>query len=149
MKVLVQRVAHASVTVGDEVTGQIGPGLLVFLGVEPDDTDSVSAWYVDKVHGLRIFSDSQGHMNLSVADVGGAVLVVSQFTLAGSTRKGRRPSFEGAASPELGERLYLRFVEQMREKGIPTETGRFRADMKVSLLNDGPVTFMIDPPKEP
>ncbi len=146
MKVLVQRVSRASVTVEGEIVGRIGPGLLVFVGVEPSDDESASAWYADKVSGLRIFKDDNGHMNRSVAEIGGAILVVSQFTLAGSTRKGRRPSFEGAAPPELGERLYEHFVAELKKRGLPVETGRFRADMKVELLNDGPVTFMIDPP---
>jgi D-tyrosyl-tRNA(Tyr) deacylase len=146
VKVLVQRVSHARVTVEGEVTGQIGAGVLVFVGVEPKDDESTAAWYAEKVHGLRIFKDDKGHMNLSVAEVGGAALVVSQFTLAASTRRGRRPSFEGAAPPELGEKLYEHFVSVLRKLALPVETGRFRADMKVELLNDGPVTILIDPP---
>ena len=146
MKVLVQRVSHARVTVDDEVTGQIGAGVLVFVGVEPTDTERITTWYAEKVHGLRIFKDEKGHMNRSVSEVGGSALVVSQFTLVGSTKKGRRPSFEGAASPELGEKLYEHFVAAMKSLGLPVQTGRFRADMKVELLNDGPVTFLIDPP---
>jgi D-tyrosyl-tRNA(Tyr) deacylase len=146
MKVLVQRVSHASVTVDGEITGRIAEGVLVFVGVEPTDTEEIAAWYAERVHGLRIFKDDKGHMNRSVAEIGGAALVVSQFTLAGSTRHGRRPSFVGAAPPELGEKLYEQFVAELRKRGLPTETGRFRADMKVELLNDGPVTFMIDPP---
>ena len=145
MKVLVQRVAHASVTVEDEIVGTIERGLLVFVGVEHSDTAQLSAWYADRVVGLRIFPDDKGHMNKSVVDIGGSVLVVSQFTLAGHTRSGRRPSFTGAAPPELGEKLYEHFSAEVR-KTVPVQNGRFRADMKVQLLNDGPVTFLLDPP---
>lgn len=141
-----QRVSRASVTVDDQIVGKIDRGLLVFVGVEKDDTEATSAWFADRVHGLRVFQDDKGHMNLALPDVQGAALVVSQFTLAGSTRRGRRPSFDGAAPPEVAERLYEHFAAELRKMGTPTETGRFRADMKVELLNDGPVTFLIDPP---
>jgi D-tyrosyl-tRNA(Tyr) deacylase len=146
LKVLVQRVSRASVTVDGVVVGKIDRGLLVFVGVEKDDDEAKSAWFADRVHGLRVFQDDKGHMNLSLADVHGAALVVSQFTLAASTRKGRRPSFDLAAPPEKAEQLYEHFAGELRKKGVPVETGRFRADMKVELLNDGPVTFMLDPP---
>lgn len=148
MKVLVQRVTHAQVRVAEEVVGRIGQGLLVFVGVEPTDDEALADWYADRVAGLRIFQDERGLMNRSVKDVGGGVLVVSQFTLAGNTRSGRRPSFEGAAPPEQGERLYERLVHTLRSAfALSVETGRFRADMQVELCNDGPVTFLIDGPK--
>jgi D-tyrosyl-tRNA(Tyr) deacylase len=147
VKVLVQRVTRASVTVNGEVIGKIGLGLLVFVGVEKNDDEATSAWFADRVHGLRIFQDDKGHMNLALPEVNGSALVVSQFTLAGSTRSGRRPSFGGAAAPEVAEKLYEHFADALRKRGIPVETGKFRADMKVELLNDGPVTFMIDPPE--
>lgn len=143
---LVQRVSRASVTVDGAVVGKIDRGLLVFVGVEKDDDETKSAWFADRVHGLRLFQDEKGHMNLALPDVQGQALVVSQFTLAASTRRGRRPSFDSAAPPEVAEKLYLHFAEELRKKGTHVETGRFRADMKVELLNDGPVTFFIDPP---
>ena len=146
MKVLVQRVSSASVTVDGEITGKIGKGVLVFLGVEPSDDEALADWYADRVVGLRMFADDKGLMNKSVVDVQGGVLVVSQFTLAGSTRSGRRPSFVGAAPPEQGERLYEHFVSCVKKRNVPCETGRFRAHMDVALVNDGPVTFMLDPP---
>jgi D-tyrosyl-tRNA(Tyr) deacylase len=144
MRAVLQRVARARVVVGEEVTGAIGPGLLVLLGVAPDDTEEGARWLADKVVGLRVFNDADGKMNLSVADVGGAVLVVSQFTLYGDCRKGRRPSFVEAAPPELAVPLYEAFVAAVRAQGIPTETGRFGAMMQVELVNDGPVTLIVD-----
>lgn len=144
MRAVVQRVRQADVTVGGEVVGRIGPGWLVLLGVAPADTQKEVDWLADKVANLRAFADDAGKMNLSVQDVGGAVLVVSQFTLYGDCQKGRRPSFTGAAHPSVAEPLYEAFVGALRALGVRTETGRFAADMQVSLVNDGPVTFVID-----
>ncbi len=142
MRALVQRVSEASVTVEGTVTGQIGRGLLVFLGVRHDDTPSHAEQLVQKVVQLRIFPDEQSKMNYSVTDVSGELLVVSQFTLYGETRKGNRPSYSDAAKPELAERLYEYFIELCREKGIKVSTGTFQARMQVRLVNDGPVTLM-------
>ena len=144
MRAVLQRVSRARVVVGEEVTGAIGPGLLVLLGVAPGDTAAQAQWLADKVVGLRVFNDADDKMNLSVADVGGAVLVVSQFTLYGDCRKGRRPSFIEAAGPELAVPLYEAFVAAVRAHGVPTATGRFGAMMQVELVNDGPVTILID-----
>jgi D-tyrosyl-tRNA(Tyr) deacylase len=144
MRAVVQRVRHAEVAVGGEVVGRIAAGWLVLLGVAPTDTPKEVAWLADKVANLRAFADDDGKMNKSVQDVGGAVLVVSQFTLYGDCQKGRRPSFTGAAHPTVAEPLYEAFVVSLRALGVPVETGRFAADMRVSLLNDGPVTFVID-----
>jgi D-tyrosyl-tRNA(Tyr) deacylase len=144
MRAVLQRVRRARVVVGEEVTGAIGPGLLVLLGVAADDTEEGARWLADKVVGLRVFNDADGKMNLSVADVGGAALVVSQFTLYGDCRKGRRPSFVEAAPPELAVPLYEAFVAAVRAQGIPTATGRFGAMMQVELVNDGPVTLIVD-----
>ena len=129
---------------GAEVTGRIGRGLLVLLGAGDDDTDSDLQYMVEKVVGLRIFPDDDGNMNRSVVDVGGALLVVSQFTLYGDARKGRRPSFVKAMAPGPAEQLYERFVATARASGVPVETGRFRAMMEVELVNDGPVTLLLD-----
>ena len=144
MKACVQRVSEARVTVDGEVVGQIGPGLLVLLGVATDDAESDAQQLAVKIAGLRIFEDDAGKMNLALADVGGSMLVVSQFTLLGDCRKGRRPSFTGAAGPELAETLYEVFVAAVRQLGLPVETGRFRRHMEVSLVNDGPVTLLLD-----
>ena len=144
MRVCIQRVSEAKVVVADEVVGQIGAGLLVLVGVCAEDTEEELNWLVQKVVNLRIFEDDQGKMNLSALDVGVAMLVVSQFTLYGDCRKGRRPSFVSAAPPEQAEPMIERFVELARGQGIPVETGRFRADMQVTLTNDGPVTIWID-----
>jgi len=135
------------VEVEGEVVGRIDRGLLVFVGVEKEDTEAQAEWSARKIAGLRIFEDEDGRMNHDVAAVGGSVLVVSQFTLAGSLRRGRRPSFDGAAPPEVAEPLVERFVDLLREFGVPVETGRFRAHMAVSLVNDGPVTFVLDAPQ--
>ncbi|MGS3151327.1 D-aminoacyl-tRNA deacylase [Aeromonas sanarellii] len=143
MIALIQRVSEASVTVEGEVTGAIGQGLLVLLGVEQGDDEAKADKLLHKVSGYRIFSDEQGKMNLNVGQVGGSLLVVSQFTLAADTQKGMRPSFSGGAHPSEAERLYDYFVARAREGGVLTETGRFAADMKVRLLNDGPVTFWL------
>jgi len=144
MKACVQRVGRASVTVAGEVCGRIGTGLLVLLGVAEGDTANDARQLAAKIAGLRIFEDEQQKMNLSLADVGGSMLVVSQFTLLGDCRKGRRPSFVGAAPPELAERLYQVFVDAVVQKGIQVATGRFRQHMEVELLNDGPVTLLLE-----
>ena len=144
MKACVQRVSRAQVTVAGEVCARIGRGFLVLLGVAEDDTDAQARQLADKIAGLRIFEDGQGKMNLSLGEVGGAMLVVSQFTLLGNCRKGRRPSFTAAAPPELAERLYTVFVETVAAAGIEVATGRFRQHMEVELVNDGPVTLLLD-----
>lgn len=145
MKVLLQRVSRAEVRVDGTRIGSIGRGLLVFLAVERGDDTGDSAWYAAKTAELRIFTDDLGRMNRSVEEIRGAVLVVSQFTLAGSTRRGRRPSFDSAAEPAHAETLYERFVAALSERGLAVETGTFRAMMEVELVNDGPVTLLIDP----
>jgi D-tyrosyl-tRNA(Tyr) deacylase len=144
MKAVLQRVSRASVTVAGEVVGQIGRGILVLLGVESDDTDDDARQLADKAIALRIFDDADGKMNLSLEEIGGSLLIVSQFTLLGDCRKGRRPSFMGAAPPELAERLYNTFIGAAGSRGIPIATGRFRAMMDVELVNDGPVTLILD-----
>jgi D-tyrosyl-tRNA(Tyr) deacylase len=144
MRAVLQRVTRASVTVDEQIVGRIGVGWLVLLGVAKGDLDDDADRLADKVAGLRAFEDDAGKMNRSVVDVGGSVLVVSQFTLLGDCRTGRRPSFIDAAEPSQAERLYLRFVDKVRALGLPVETGTFRADMKVDLLNDGPVTLLLD-----
>lgn len=147
MRAVVQRVSRARVTVGAEVTGEIGPGLLVLLGVGAGDTRAEADYLVDKTIGLRIFEDTAGKMNLSVVEVSGAVLVVSQFTLYGDARKGRRPSFDAAAPPQQARELYEYFVEKVRAAGLCCETGRFQEMMQVELVNDGPVTILMDSAK--
>ncbi len=144
MRACVQRVRRASVTVAGEVCGQIGQGMLVLLGVAQDDTEADARWLAKKIAGLRIFEDSQEKMNRSLADVGGAMLIVSQFTLLGDCRRGRRPDFTAAAPPELAERLYQLFVETVAQGNIPVATGRFRQQMDVELINDGPVTLVVE-----
>ena len=147
MKVLLQRVSRAAVRVDGETVASIDAGLLVLLGVERDDRDEDADEMADKTAGLRIFSDDKGRMNRSVEQCGGSVLVVSQFTLASSTSKGRRPSFHLAAEPERAERLYLRFAERLERRGVPVAYGIFQAMMEVELVNDGPVTILLDPPR--
>jgi D-tyrosyl-tRNA(Tyr) deacylase len=144
VRALLQRTTGAQVRVDDEVVGAIGPGLVVLLGVGPDDDDAVADGLARRVTELRIFDDAAGRTNLSLTDVGGAVLVVSQFTLYADTRRGRRPGFTGAAAPELAERLYLRFAEALRGLGVVVATGRFGAVMAVELVNDGPFTIWLD-----
>ena len=144
MRVCLQRVRRAHVSVEGEICGRIEQGLLVLLGVVQGDEEADARRLAEKIVSLRVFEDSQGKMNLSVGEVGGAVLVVSQFTLAGDCRKGRRPSFDAAAPPELAERLYEIFVRAVAAQGIPVATGRFRAHMMVELVNDGPVTFVVE-----
>lgn len=143
MIALIQRVTRADVRIAGEVAGEIGPGLLVLLGVERDDDEQKSKRLSEKVMGYRIFSDADGKMNLNVAQSGGQLLVVSQFTLAAETQKGMRPGFSNGAAPEKANPLYEHFVAQCRAAGMVTETGRFAADMQVSLTNDGPVTFWL------
>ena len=144
MRACIQRVSEAQVSVDGVETGRIGRGLVVLLGVGPEDGEAEASRLAEKIVGLRVFEDSAGKMNLSLADVTGGMLVVSQFTLYGDCRKGRRPSFTGAAPPELAERLYDSFVEVVKRAGIAVGTGRFREHMLVSLVNDGPVTLWID-----
>ncbi|RLS42556.1 MAG: D-tyrosyl-tRNA(Tyr) deacylase [Planctomycetota bacterium] len=147
MRAVVQRVSRADVTVDGETVGQIGPGFLVLLGVAADDQRDDVIATATKIVGLRVFEDDAGKMNRSLADVGGAMLVVSQFTLLGDCRTGRRPSFVAAAPPERANALYQEFIAEVRGQGITVETGKFQADMKVSLTNDGPVTLLIDSKK--
>lgn len=147
MRVVVQRVLEASVTVGGEVVGQIGTGLLIYLGVRDGDGLADADYLVDKVLGMRIFEDDNGKMNLALREVGGALLIVSQFTLYGDCRKGRRPSFSVAAPPEAANRLYQYFVDRCRQQRITVETGVFREMMKIRSTNDGPVTFLLDSSK--
>ncbi len=144
MRACVQRVSSAEVRVGGETVGKIGRGILALLGVSSSDTDADLTALADKMAGLRIFEDSEEKMNLSLADVGGEILVVSQFTLYADCRKGRRPSFTDAASPEKAERDYENFVNYLRKKGFRVETGRFRTMMEVALVNEGPVTIWLD-----
>jgi D-tyrosyl-tRNA(Tyr) deacylase len=147
MRAVVQRVSKASVTVDGEVVGESGPGLLVLLGVSAGDLEADADYLAGKIAGLRIFEDENGKMNLSVAEVGGAVLAVSQFTLYGDVRRGKRPSFDDAARPERARELYDYFVAQIRNHQIKCETGQFQAMMAVSLVNDGPVTLLLDSSK--
>lgn len=145
MKVLLQRVSRAAVRVDGTTVGSIGRGLVVFVGVEAIDAGDDAEWNAAKTAELRIFPDAEGRMNLSVEEIQGAVLVVSQFTLAASTRRGRRPSFESAAVPERAHALYQSFVKALRDRGLVVATGTFRAMMEVELVNDGPVTVLLDP----
>ena len=144
MRAVLTRVKSASVTIDGEVVGRIGQGFLILLGVGPEDTEDKCRYLAEKALGLRIFEDENGKMNLSLADVGGSVLVVSQFTLYGNCRKGRRPSFVEAAGPELGNRLYEQFLKNCEDLGFPPQHGRFGADMQVESVNDGPVTLWLD-----
>ena len=144
MRACVQRVSRASVTVDGQIVGQIGRGMLVLLGITSDDLPDDVAYLAEKTTGLRIFADDEGKMNRSLLETGGQMLVVSQFTLLGDCRKGRRPSFIQAAAPELAERLYQQFVADVQDRGVAVATGRFRAHMDVALVNDGPVTLLLD-----
>jgi D-aminoacyl-tRNA deacylase len=148
MKAVIQRVAEARVEVAGKTVGAIGRGILVLLGVEKGDGERDAAWLAEKIASLRIFEDEAGKMNLAVGEVGGALLAVSQFTLAGNCAKGRRPSFDSAAPPDEANRLYEQFVGKLRELGLPVATGIFQAMMQVSLVNDGPVTFILESPKK-
>ena len=143
MRAVVQRVLEAQVTVDGNIVSQIGPGFLVLLGVGQEDEQSDARYLAEKIAYLRVFPDESGKMNRNILDAGGAVLVVSQFTLYGDCRRGRRPSFSEAASPELSEKLYGEFVSLLRHTGVPVQTGVFQADMQVSLVNDGPVTILL------
>ena len=144
MRAVLTRVTSASVTIDGEIVGQIGKGFLILLGVGPEDTEAKCRYLCEKALGLRVFEDENGKMNRSLEDVQGQVLVVSQFTLYGNCRKGRRPSFTDAADPELGNRLYEYFLSCCQELGYPAQHGRFGADMKVASVNDGPVTLILD-----
>ena len=148
MRAVVQRTSRASVTVDATLTGEIATGLLVLLGVGQEDDESDANYLAEKIAGLRIFEDQQSKMNLSVADVGGAVLAVSQFTLYGDVRRGKRPSFDAAAPPERAKQLYEYFVKRVRSLGLRCETGVFQAMMDVELVNSGPVTILIDSRKQ-
>lgn len=147
MRAVIQRVTEASVTVDETVVGAIGRGFLILLGVETGDGESQARWLAEKIAGLRLFEDENGKMNLALADVGGEVLVVSQFTLLGDCSKGRRPSFVKAAAPDEANRLYLFFSQVMREQGLTVANGQFQACMQVRLCNDGPVTLVVDAKK--
>src|SRR5215467_108281 len=148
MRAVVQRVSRAKVTVNDWTAGEIGLGLLVLLGVGHEDTDVDASYLAEKIAGLRIFEDSDGKMNRSVVDVGGSVLAVSQFTLFGDVRRGKRPSFDNAAPPEPARRLYELFVDCLRNAGLRCETGRFQEMMQIELVNEGPVTILLDSTKQ-
>lgn len=148
MRAVVQRVSRAKVTVGDEITGEIGKGLLVLLGVSVNDSAKEASYLLEKILNLRIFEDSEDKMNLSLLDIAGELLVVSQFTLYGDARKGRRPSFIQAAPPETANKLYEFFVEEARKHLNNVQTGKFQAMMNVELVNDGPVTILLDSAKE-
>lgn len=147
MRAVVQRVSRAKVTVDNKVAGEISRGLLVLLGVAKEDKESDADYLAEKIGGLRIFEDENGKMNLAAGEISGAVLVVSQFTLYGDVRRGKRPSFDAAALPEEARRLYEYFVGQVRGAGLPCETGQFQAMMQVELVNDGPVTILLDSKK--
>ncbi len=147
MRAVVQRVSECSVRVDGKLTGSIGRGLLVLLGVQNGDTDTDLAYVANKVIGLRVFPDTKGLMNLSVLETGGAILVVSQFTLLGDVRKGKRPSFVTAAPPTIALEMYESFCECIRQAGVSVATGKFQADMQVQLTNDGPVTILVDSQK--
>jgi D-tyrosyl-tRNA(Tyr) deacylase len=149
VRVLVQRVSRAEVRVDGAIVGSIARGLLVYLGVENRDDVDDATWNAAKTAQLRIFPDEAGRMNRSVEEIGGAVLVVSQFTLAASTRRGRRPSFESAGSPDVAVQLYEHFIASLRERGLPVQHGTFRAMMEVESVNDGPVTILLDPREAP
>ena len=147
MRAVLQRVTNAEVKVDGEIIGSIGKGILIFLGVSDDDTEKDLQYIADKMINLRIFEDENGKMNLSVHDIQGEILIVSQFTLYGDCRKGRRPSFDKAGKPDFANEMYEKFIKYCSDSGLKTEHGEFGADMKVSLLNDGPVTIMLDSTK--
>ena len=146
MRVVLQRVARASVTIDGNTVGEIGPGFCLLVGFSHTDTPAQVAWMAEKIVGLRLFSDEEGKMNLGLAEAGGALMVVSQFTLYGDASKGRRPSFIDAARPEVAIPLYERFIADLRATGVTVATGEFGADMQVELVNDGPVTLVLDTP---
>ena len=144
MKALIQRVKRASVTIDNKIFSSVGHGLLIFLGVEKNDTDAEAAWLSEKILKLRVFEDENDKMNLSVSDIGGEILVVSQFTLAGDCKKGTRPSFDNAKAPKEANELYEYFVSLMKKSDLNVQTGVFGAMMDIELINDGPVTFMLE-----
>ncbi len=148
MKALIQRVSEAKVEIKDEIAGRIGRGILVFLGVEKGDTDRDIDYIVKKITNLRIFEDTEGKMNLSIKDVKGEILVVSQFTLAANCQKGNRPSFDKAEKPEIAREIYSKLVDKLRQEGTSIATGKFAAKMKVHIINDGPVTILLFSPKK-
>lgn len=147
MRAVIQRVSQASVSVAGEIHGKIGSGLVVLLGIRHGDNETDLRWLADKIVKLRIFGDQDGKMNLSVADIGGEVLIISQFTLYGDCRKGRRPGFSGAAPPEIAEPLYNKFIEEVKGRRLRVASGTFQAEMAVALTNDGPVTLLVDSEK--
>ena len=147
MRAVVQRVKEADVSVDNKITGSINKGLMVLLGVEDGDTEADALYMADKITGLRIFEDEEGKMNLSIKDVGGDILAVSQFTLLGDARKGKRPSFSKAARPDEANRLYRHFIDLVNERDVKTEEGVFQAEMLVRIYNDGPVTILLDSKK--
>lgn len=147
MRAVVQRVKEADVSVDSQITGSINKGLMVLLGVEDGDTEADALYMADKITGLRIFEDEEGKMNLSIKDVGGDILAVSQFTLLGDARKGKRPSFSKAARPDEANRLYRHFIDLVNERDVKTEEGVFQAEMLVRIYNDGPVTILLDSKK--
>ena len=147
MRAVVQRVKEADVSVDNQITGSINKGLMVLLGVEEGDTEADAVYMADKITGLRVFEDEEGKMNLSVKDVGGDVLAVSQFTLLGDVRKGKRPSFSKAARPDEANRLYRHFIDLVEERDVKTQEGVFQAEMLVRIYNDGPVTILLDSKK--
>ena len=147
MRAVIQRVKHASVDIDGISSGSISKGIVTFLGIRRGDTPQEVAWMVEKIINLRIFPDPDGKMNISLADIKAEMLILSQFTLYGDCRKGRRPGYSEAAPPEIAEPIYNRFVDEVRKKGIHAETGRFQAMMDVSLINDGPVTLLLDSEK--
>lgn len=144
MRAVVQRVSSAGVTVGDMVTGRIGPGFLIYLGVMEGDTEEDLSYILDKITHLRIVNDSEGKMNRAIGETGGEFLIVSQFTLCGDCRRGRRPSFSAAASPDRGRYYYLALIDRLKEQGFSVQAGIFGAHMQVSSINDGPVTMLLD-----
>lgn len=146
MRAVVQRVSQAAVTVEDQTLGRIGKGLVIFIGVTHDDTEADARWLAQKIAHLRIFEDATSKFNLSALDVGASALVVSQFTLYGDARRGRRPDFSAAARADVAEPLIERFTALLREQGLHVETGQFQAQMRVQLINDGPVTILLDSP---
>jgi len=148
MRAVIQRVKYASVTVNGHVTGSVGSGVAVFIGIHRNDGEAVINWMAEKIVNLRLFPDEDEKMNLSLADIGEEMLIVSQFTLYGDCRKGRRPGYSEAAPPEIAEPLYKQFINQINKKGIRTATGTFQAKMEVSLVNDGPVTLLVDSAKQ-
>lgn len=144
MKIVAQRVSSARVSVDNQIIGSIGAGFCLLIGVAPDDTEADAQWLAEKTANLRVFADEGGKMNRSLSDIGGEILAISQFTLYADCRKGRRPSFTGAAPPELGDKLYRYFVDELKKMNFKVETGEFGAEMKVEISNEGPVTIIID-----